>query len=50
MKNTIKMLRGEIEWCKKHSKDKKSPSKEEQRGFVKGLRHTIRLIQLLNGE
>lgn len=41
-RNLIKMLKKEIEWCKKHEKEEKE---EFYGGFIKGLRQAIFLIK-----
>lgn len=43
-KEAIKFIRAEIKWCKDHKKKWKPDPKEV--GFINGLRHALRLIQM----
>lgn len=44
----IKLLREEIKWCSKNKDKSGSLSQLETKGFIKGLRHAVRLAQLFN--
>lgn len=47
MKGLIKLLREEIKWCKGHKYKGRSLTQLEKNGFIKGLRHAIRLAQMI---